>query len=166
VADRDIIIHTGRPGLQLIEAITRADESGIEGTCLFAQVPAWLLTESLAQLGALHVRYLTGFEKHAFPVAIKDCLLPRQEVLEGRYRLTGKLLSRSSAAFSYDLAAGTGKELEITGRFLYAAMDYDDTFRKELLQERYQGLFSCLTNATKKGSAPAKKRGSSATPCK
>ena len=164
--DRDIVINTGMPRLRLLDAVTLTDENGIAGSCLLSDAPPWLGIESLAQLGAFHVRFLTGFEKHVFLVKIKRCLLPRRETLHGRYRLAGRLLSRSSSAFSYDLEAWKGKELEITGRFLYAAVDYDDTFRKELLQDRYQGLFSCLTNATGKGSSREKKPDSSATPCK
>ncbi|MBI4634423.1 MAG: hypothetical protein HY742_11085 [Deltaproteobacteria bacterium] len=154
--DRDIVINTGMPGLQLLDAITRTDENGIGGGCLFSDAPPWLGVESLARLGAFHVRFLTGFGKHAFLAKIKRCLLPRREPLTGRYRLTGKLLSRSSSSFFYDLEAWNGKELEIAGQFLYAAIDYDNAFRKELLQDHYQRRFTCLTNATEKGSSREK----------
>jgi hypothetical protein len=120
--------------------------------------------ESLAQLGAFHIRFLTGFEKHAFLLKINRCLMPRQGTLKGRYLLQGTLLSRSNAAFSYELEAGQGDQLEIAGNFLYAAVDYDDVFKKEWLREHYLRLFSCLRNVTEKDSSQGKETDSSESP--
>jgi len=141
-------INTKLQGFLLLDAITETEEEKIVGARRFFDEAPWMCAESLAQLGAFHVRFLTGFKKHAFLLKINRCLMPYQGELRGRYLLRGTLLSRSSAAFSYELNAGRGNQQEITGIFLYVAVDYDDVFKKELLQEHYLRLFSCLRNVT------------------
>lgn len=145
------VINTGLSGFVLLDEITQAGEKVITGARRFSDAAPCLGIESLAQLGAFHVRFLTGFRKHAFLVKINRCLINRPAALKGKYLLQGVLVSRSSAAFCYELQAGKGKNLAIEGNFLYAAVDYDDVFRKEKLQEYYQRLFSCLQSVTERG---------------
>ncbi len=160
--DKDLRINTGLKGFRLLEALGEVDEERISGTRRCAADPAYLGVECLAQLGAWHVRFLTDFQRHAFLLKINRCLLPRQEVLEGTYRFAGRLLSRSQGAFSYELTAKQGKEIEFMGIFLYAAVDYDERFPAQDLRDYYIKVFSCLQNAAGNGSASGQRRGSSA----
>ena len=63
-------------GFRLIDRISRAGKEEIRGVCTLAGGPLFTLIEALAQLGALHVRYLTGFTRHAFLLKIARCTLP------------------------------------------------------------------------------------------
>jgi hypothetical protein len=153
------VINTGLPGFVLLDEITQAGEKVITGARRFSDAAFCLGIESLAQLGAFHVRFLTGFRKHAFLVKINRCFISRPAALKGKHLLQGVLVSRSSAAFSYELQARKGKNLAIEGNFLYAAVDYDDVFRKEKLQEYYQRLFSCLQSVTERGSSAGESPG-------
>jgi hypothetical protein len=153
------LINTGLPGFVLLDEITQAGEKVITGIRRFSGASPCLGMESLAQLGAFHIRFLTGFQKHAFLVKINRCFIRRLQTLQGKYLLQGVLVSRSSTAYSYELQAGKGKNLAIEGNFLYAAVDYDDVFRKEKLQEHYQRLFACLQSVTERGSSAGAKPG-------
>ncbi|RLC30965.1 MAG: hypothetical protein DRH37_04130 [Deltaproteobacteria bacterium] len=142
-------INTCLDGFLLLDRITRADSCSIRGIRAFSNAPAYLGLESLAQLGAFHVRYLTRFERHAFLLKIISCGMPTQDVLNGTHTLSGELISRSRAGFCYRLHAEREKIVHMTGRFLFASMDYDHRFRKERLKSHYQIMFSCLRNDSK-----------------
>jgi hypothetical protein len=143
-----IILNSGLSGFLLVDAVTEVDAQRIAGWKEFAGAPPYLGIESLAQLGALHVRYLTGFERHAFLLTIKRCLPASKEALNGRYRLCGKLTGRAASAFSYRLEAALGDETEIQGDFLFAVVEYDTSFRRDILRSHYEKVYSCLTSAS------------------
>jgi hypothetical protein len=143
-------INTGLNRFILVDRIVQAEEQDISGLKTFANAPAYLGLESLAQLGAFHVRYIMEFKRHAFLLKIGRCLMPAQAELNGTYQLSGTLVNRSSSAFSYTLQAKRGGSVWIEGEFLFATVDYDEMFKKEILQEHYRNVFSCLQNDLKK----------------
>jgi len=144
-----IKINTGLEGFVLIDRITEAEPAKISGIKEFHGVPAYLGIESLAQLGAYHVRFLTRFERHAFLLKITHCRMPVAQVLDGRHLLCGTLMSRSDSAFVYTLEAKKEGESLIHGEFLYGTLDYDHNFKKDILQNHYRKVFSCLLNDLK-----------------
>jgi hypothetical protein len=144
------IINTGLPGFLLLDAVMEVEDKSILGVRRFSHAPPWLGVEALIQIGAFHVRFLSCFERHVFLLKINRCLMPRQPALEGEYRLEGRLLSRSSNAFSCELTAIKEGLLELSGNFLYAAVDYDERFQEERLRDRYLKAFECLRNVTGK----------------
>ena len=143
-------INTGLNGFILVDSIIQAEEQDISWLKTFSTAPAYLGLESLAQLGAFHVRYIMEFKRHAFLLKIGRCLMPAQAELDGTYKLSGTLVNRSSSAFSYTLQAKRGGSVRIEGEFLFATVDYDKMFKKEILQEHYRNIFSCLRNDLKK----------------
>ncbi len=143
-----IILNSGLSGFFLVDAVTEVDAQKIAGWKRFAGAPTYLGIESLAQLGALHVRHITGFERHAFLLTIKRCSPASREALNGQYRLCGELIGRTTSAFSYRLEASHGDETMIQGDFLFAVVEYDTTFRRDTLRSHYQEVFSCLTSAS------------------
>jgi len=144
-----IIINTKLPGFVLIDKITEATAEYINGIKNFSNAPVYLCIESLAQLGAYHIRFITRFERHAFLLKITSCLMPAPKVIDGRYLLYGTLLSRSESAFTYRLRAKKENETSIEAEFLYATVDYNRNFKKERLQNHYRKVFSCLQNDIK-----------------
>lgn len=143
------VINTGLDNFVLIDKITEAAAGNIRGIKNFSNAPAYLSLESLAQLGAYHVRFLTRFERHAFLLKITSCTMPAQEVIDGRYLLYGTLIGQSESAFTYKLQAKKENKTHIEGEFLYATVDYNSTFKREILQNHYRKVFSCLQNDIK-----------------
>ncbi len=154
-----ILINTGLEKFSLIETITRVEPECIEGGICFSNAPVFLSMESLAQLGALHVRYLIGFKKHAFLLKIKrfspeTCSLEAgaledRQVLNGRYRILGQLTGQSSQAFSYKLLLKKEERLFFTGEFLFGTVEYGDKFKRTSLENHYKRIFACLQNGLK-----------------
>lgn len=140
-----ININTGLPGFVLLDRLGELAAGNIAGSRHFAAPPSLALAiESLAQLGAYHVRYLTNFEKHAFLLKIKSCRLPTGPMPAGIYNLSGELLGRSASAFTHLLRAKAADKTILEGVFLFTVVDYDSTFRKEILQKHYERVFLCL----------------------
>lgn len=136
-------------GFRLIDRISRAGSEEIRGVCTLAGGPLFTLIEALAQLGALHVRYLTGFTRHAFLLKIARCTLPGGVPAAGVCPLRGRQTARSTTTFAYHLEAGREGALLMEGEFLFATLDYDGRFAREALARHYEMLFSCLTNDSK-----------------
>jgi len=140
-----ININTGLSGFVLLDRIEETAAGNIAGSRHFVSPPSLALAiESLAQLGAYHVRYLTNFEKHAFLLKIKSCRLPASTIPAGFYTLSGELRGRSASAFTHLLRVKLAGETIMEGVFLFAVVDYDSTFRKEILERHYRRVFSCL----------------------
>ncbi len=145
-----IEVNTGLDGFVLVDKIIQTESQNISGIKTFVNDPAYLGLESLAQLGAYHVRFLTDFKRHAFLLKITYCMMPAKALLDGRYKLSGRLLSRSATAFSYFLQGEEENEIQIEGEFLFATVDYDRRFKRAALQGHYRKIFSCLKNGSKK----------------
>lgn len=143
-----IDINTQMDGFHLLTSVTDLDPGMIGGTAAFVDQPAFVAMESLAQLGALHVRWLCDFSKHAFLLKVERFSLPGERRISGLLALSGRLLVRSQAAFSYDLTVSGIWENPLMGRFLFSVKEYDDTFEKEVLATRYREVFQCLTSAS------------------
>jgi hypothetical protein len=142
-----IVLHSGLSGFVLIDSVTVADCTTIVGHKKYVHAPLYLGIESLAQLGAYHVRFLADFEKHAFLLGVKRCSMPSGKELNGCFQLHGNLLGKGSSAYSYGLRATGGNGTEIEGEFLFAVVDYDETtFNRSILREHYRKVFSCLRN--------------------
>lgn len=146
-----ITINTGLDGFLLLDEITAIQPDTIQGIRRFKDHPVYLGIESLAQLGAMHVRYTMDFSCHAFLLKINQCRLPVEKRLSGTYLLTAVLENRSSRSFSYHVAARNETAVYLDGSFLFAAMDYDASFQKERLQTHYRKIFSCLHSVSKNG---------------
>lgn len=144
-----ITVNTGLSGFLLIDRIIEAGFENISGVKNFVDTPTYLGVESLAQLGAYHVRFLTRFERHAFLLKITLCKISAGDIIDGQYLLYGALENRSDAAFAYKVKAKKGDETHIEGDFLYGTVNYSTFFKKEILQNHYREAFSCLKNDIK-----------------
>jgi len=147
-----VVIHSGLNGFVLLDQLNQIDPEIITGRKTFRNAPIYLGIEAMAQLGAMHVRMLSDFQKHAFLLGVKHMEITRaSESLAGEYRLEGILKSNSDAAFSYALTAehsGCAREhVKIKGLFLFSVVAYNATFKKERLENHYRKVFQCLRNA-------------------
>jgi hypothetical protein len=140
-----IAVRCGLESFVLVDGITEIDPATIKGHKHFDGAPIFLGIESLAQLGALHVRFTTTFARHAFLLGIKRCTVRSGEPLSGCYTLLGTLTGSSASAFSYLLQASNEGRVEIDGEFLFATVEYDGVFRKDIMESHYRKVFSCLT---------------------
>ena len=147
---QDVVIHSGREDFVLLERIVEVGPSHIVAHAAFQEAPLYAGLEALAQLGAYHVRYLTDYAQHAFLLKITDCPL-RFAGLNGRFLLRGSLTGRSASSFAYEITIEEADSLVMKGRFLFAAADYNERFKKELLEKHYRKVFACLQDDTKTG---------------
>lgn len=148
---KTITINTGLDDFVLIDAISDIGSGHIHGCRHFVRVPPYLGIESLAQLGAYHVRFLTSFERHAFLLKINRCTLPGQDLLDGMCHLYGTLTKKSTAAFAYNLMAEIEQSVVIEGEFLFGTVEYNAALKKNVLKNHYRKVFSCLLNDLKTG---------------
>lgn len=145
----DVVINTGRAGFVLIDRLLAIDSETIETATVFGENYTQIHTaiEALAQTGALHVRYLNDFKKHAFLLKIDRyhgepaCFKP------GERFICGRLVSQSSRAYAYELSLSQSGRMEASGRLLFALQDYGSRFNPKRLETHYRNLFSCLKNA-------------------
>lgn len=142
--DANIVIDTGLTGFIMLDRILEVNADRIVGMRTFTGASADLPLESFAQIGAFHIRYLTGFSRHVFLIKIASCSIPLRIPLEGEYVLTGTLLSRTDSSFRSSVKAERDKETTAEAELLYAAVDYDHNFQKDILHDHYTKAFSCL----------------------
>lgn len=148
---KEIVVHTGLDGFVMLDRVLDVGVSNITGTRIFSHAPIYTGLEALAQLGAYHVRHLTGFSRHVFLIKIAHCGLPPEKVLEGEYVLSGVLVSQSNSSFLFRLKARQSEQTIMEGDFLFAAVDYDNNFKKDTLRRHYAEVFSCLQSDIKTG---------------
>ncbi|NTW17379.1 MAG: hypothetical protein HGA41_07985 [Syntrophaceae bacterium] len=141
---KEIVIHTGMEGFVMLDSIREVSESHIVGTRSLSGAPVYLGLESLAQLGAYHIRSITAFSRHVFLIKIIRCRLPQGNIEDGEYVLTGDLLGQSTSSFHCRLKAERERIIVMEGEFLYAAVEYDHNFQSDRLRHHYAKVFSCL----------------------
>jgi hypothetical protein len=142
----ELTIHSHLNGFELIEHLFEVGATTIGGTGRFEHSPCFVGLEAMAQVAALHVRYLLDFKRHAFLLKVAWCDLPAVAHLQGRFDLQADLLSQSSNAFAYGVKArGVDRERAcLAAELLIGTQPYDDQFQKEYLQEHYHRRFNRL----------------------
>jgi len=141
-----ITIHSGLNSVLLIKRITVFDPGEIRGIFAFDGKSAFMLIEAMAQLGAFHVRWLDGFQRHAFLMKVGKCVLPDPLPGTGSMDLQGELTGRSDRSFVYRMQIGRQGQTVVAGEFWFSTVDYDERFEGEMLQKHYEKVFSCLTS--------------------
>jgi len=139
-----IEINTGLNGFVLLDRISEAGDEIITGERRYYNDPVYLGIESLAQLGAFHVRFINDFEKHAFLLKINRCCVIGSKIIDGKYLIEGKLISRSKSSYSYSLRSKKEDQIQIEGEFLFSTLKYNNNFNKKILKKHYRRVFSCL----------------------
>lgn len=144
----ETLIHTGRTGFVMLSRVSGIGPEHIDATAVFGGFHAEVHTaiETLAQAGALHVRYLEDFKRHAFLLTIDRFHGKIPAKADGERLVHGRLISRSRQAFAYDLNLSSNGVIEARGRFLFAVQDYGGRFDRHRLETHYRNLFSCLKN--------------------
>ncbi len=141
--DVNIVINTGLSGFVALDRVLEVNTSRIVGTRVFSDTPAYLCLESLAQVGAFHVRYMTDYSRHVFLIKIVSCSI-LLKTTKGEHVLSGRLLGRADSSFCSFVKAERGKETVAEAELLYAAVDYDGNFKEDVLRNHYKKVFSCL----------------------
>ena len=68
-----IEVNTRLESFVLLDRISEAGDETIKGRKKYYNDPVYLGIESLAQLGAFHVRFINDFKIHAFLLKINHC---------------------------------------------------------------------------------------------
>ena len=140
-----IDINTDLEKYVLIDRVTETNECEIQGSVTHQNAPLYTGLESLAQLASMHVKWLHDFKKHAALLKIINIEFNESNQLNGNFLIMGKLTARSGRAFTYSLQSSINGDIKIKGSIIITLIDYDDKFKKEILEEHYKKLFSCLT---------------------
>ncbi len=144
----EIIINSGLKSIILLDRITAIGSDEIRGTAAFDGKAVFTLFEALAQLGALHIRRCNNFNKHAFLMKVRRCILPDLLPEAGSLNLKGELTGQSDRSFIYLISAEREGQTVIKGEFWFSTVDYDGKFEAARLKEHYEQVFACLTNAS------------------
>ncbi len=139
-----IEVNTGLEDFVLLDRILEAGVATIAGKKKYFNDPAYLGIESLAQLGAYHVRFINDFEIHAFLLKISRCCVIGNKILHGEYLIDGRLINQSKSSYSYFLRAKKEDQIQIEGEFLFSTLKYNKNFNKKILEKHYRRVFSCL----------------------
>jgi len=137
-------IKSGMAHFRILSKILAVSSDEMAAEAELDGAPRFAGLEAMAQTAALHARHILGFERHAFLLSVGRCQMPSMAVLSGRFRVAAVLRGRSSAAFSYQVAAnGPGGE-DFDGDLLIGTTAYDHRFRKEALKAHYQRIWNRL----------------------
>lgn len=109
-----------------------------------------LKVETLAQICALHTRYATEFQRHAFLLKINAFTETSIEKVYGDYVVTGLLTGGGKSAFAYSITAAKDNSQMFKADLIIAVTDYSETFQKQQLSKHYRSIFSCLTKDIQK----------------
>jgi len=141
-------INTHLTSFIMPDQIIKANDHEIEGIKFFADLPVFTAIETMAQLSALHVRFLTQFQKHAFLLKINHCNIDDNNLLTGTFNISCKLESNGKLAYSYTVQAFLNNIIKFSGKFLIGVVDYSSDFKHDILKQHYQRVFSCLQNVS------------------
>jgi len=141
-----LTINTALNDFVLIDTITSMNSDNFSGAQTFNDDPLFMGIESCAQLASMHVRHITDFSKHAFLLKVKY-FSAQEEVLNGLYVITGKLLSHGSDSYSYKLCAKGGNDERFTAELIIGTTPYSEKLNQEELEAYYKKVFLCLQNA-------------------
>ena len=139
-----MIIKTGLDHFLLIDKISGIDKDRISGERKFLKDPVFLGIEALAQLGALHVRYLFDCNKHAFLLKINKCTFLKNKKLNGTYKINGLLTGKSDRSFLYLLNLSDSSNKIIDAELTFSTIDYNAVFKKDILKGHYEKVIKCL----------------------
>ena len=140
----NIKINSGLDSFVLLDRISETNAEKITGEKRYFNDPVYLGIESLAQLGAFHVRFINDFEIHAFLLKITHCHVIGSRILHGEYLIDGRLINQSKSSYSYFLRAKKEDQIQIEGEFLFSTLKYNNNFNKKILEKHYRRVFSCL----------------------
>lgn len=145
-------INTGLESFILPDKIIQITEKTIKAAKSFdaKNLILSLKIETLAQVCALHTRYVTEFKYHAFLLKISSFTDTSIEKTYGDYEFTGVLTGAGKSAFSYSITAGQNNDALFKADLIIAVTDYSDTFKQQQLSTHYRGIFSCLTQNIQK----------------
>lgn len=106
-------------------------------------MPFWLVLEAAAQAAALHQRWLSGFQEHAFLLSLGSCRWV-EGAFSGCLTLQAQLRGQSRGAASYEVAWHLPDDAGASVSIHIGRCPYDATFRQESLQAHYGMLFQRL----------------------
>ncbi len=141
-----VSINTGLDGFVLLKGIKTVSSKTILGWTQLVENQSFLAMEALAQLGAIHARYLCDFNFHAFLLKMNRFDQMAPIIANDPLDLTAKLLVRTQSAFTYGLKAVSNNETICNAEFSFAVLPYDQRFKKQELKAHYKRIFTCLSD--------------------
>jgi hypothetical protein len=129
---------------RLLTRITWVSAEGMGALADLHRKPAFCGLEAMAQLAALHVRHGIDFRSHAFLLKVTRGRWPREDELQGRYRLVAERHGRSSHGFAYRVSAQGPGDRGLDADLLIGTRPYDHQFQEDVLKAHYKRIFNRL----------------------
>ncbi len=141
-----LIIKSNLERFILLDSVDFLNKDKISGTKYFTEnIPLFCMTESMAQLGAMHLRYLLDFQHHVFFAKAKHLKFHTKNIIKGNYHFELKPEGHSDRAFAFYLTSRTPDGiLAAEGVFLFSKLSYDSNFQRKRLKNHYERILSCL----------------------
>lgn len=141
-----VTITSRRNGFVLLDRIGFVDENSIDGAAFLpAKAPCFWFIEAMAQLGAMHARYMHSFDLHVVLLKISWLSFFSKDAEEGWYSLRALLQATSDKASSYHVQMSAPSARSFAqGQFCFAFQDYDHVFQEKQLKKHYKDLLACL----------------------
>ena len=143
-----IDINTELDSFCCIDKIFDLTDRSIKGSYSVEPRHKFTAIESLAQLGALHVRYLTNFEKFVFLLKVVKFNLP--DFTNGSFNIDCEIIANSSGAYSYKLMADNGSE-NINSHMIFGVREFDNSKMYTSCKSHYEKVFRCLLKNSRGG---------------
>lgn len=130
----------------MLDAITDCTATVLTAEKHFANAPAYLALEAMAQTGGMHFRHCMKFSRHAFLLSIQDTSVLPSMPLSGLAKTTVTQTAQTDSTAAYTIQFSCADVL-IEGAFLFGCTDYGAQFSQSALTTHYRELFQCLQNA-------------------
>lgn len=140
-------ITSRMPHFKLISRICGNSATHLKAEAMLNGAPLYAGVEIMAQAAALHVRKMLDFKRHAFLLSIQQCSMPRIGSLKGLFKVSAIQAHRSSAAFSYSVAARGPEGVDFDGELLIGTRGFDERFSQAKLSAHYRQLWARLRDA-------------------
>lgn len=127
----------------LLDSIGAVGSESLTAWKQAVDMPFWLVLEAAAQAAALHQRWLSGFQEHAFLLSLGACRWCGGNV-SGSMSLQAHLIGQAQGAASYNVALTLPESRTASIPVYIGRCPYDATFKRDSLQEHYAALFHRL----------------------
>lgn len=129
----------------LLDKVTHYAAETLTAEKSFANAPAYLALETMAQTGGLHFRKCMDFSRHAFLLSIQKSPLLAMDTFSGNSTTSVIQTALTNSTAAYDISFTCG-EIILEGSFLFGSTEFGEQFSKDSLTTHYRELFQWLQN--------------------
>ena len=143
----EININTNLENYILVENLTDISNDVVSMKVKLENAKFFILSEAMAQLCSIHLRRLNNFKEHSFLLKVNKISPWILKELNGSFTISAKLVSKSSKTFYYAVnSISENNNQEVYGEFYLSLKEYDQDFKKNVLEKHYREVLKCSQN--------------------